>query len=51
MGLLRIDEPLPNHKNAIAVGSRVSVETQEYVATGVVTYVEGDILEIELPQI
>lgn len=50
MGLLRIDEPLPNHKNAIAVGSRVSVETQEYVATGVVTYVEGDILEIEFPQ-
>lgn len=35
-------------KNPIAVGSQVSVEKDMYVSTGVVTYVEGDILEIKL---
>lgn len=50
MGFLRVNEVSPNQKNAVAVGSKVSVEKKEFIATGIVSYVEGDILEIELPQ-
>jgi len=35
-------------KYPIAVGSQVTVEKDAYVSTGVVTYVEGDMLEIKL---
>ncbi len=50
MSFMRVTEVLHHQKNAISVGSRVSVEKDAYIATGVVSYIEGDILEIELPQ-
>jgi len=50
MPLMRVTEVLHHQKNAIAVGSRVSVERDAYISTGVVSYIEGDIVEIELAQ-
>lgn len=43
-------DPWHHHKNAASVGSRVSVEKDTYISTGVISYIEGDIIEIELPQ-
>jgi len=50
MSFMRVTEVLHHQKNAISVGSRVSIEKDAYISTGVVSYIEGDILEIELPQ-
>ncbi|WP_309122090.1 PilZ domain-containing protein [Paenibacillus sp.] len=50
MSFMRATEILHHQKNAITIGSRVSVEKDAYISTGVVSYIEGDILEIEMPQ-
>jgi c-di-GMP-binding flagellar brake protein YcgR len=50
MALMKITELKHHQKNAIAVGSKVSVEKNDYISTGMVTYIEGDIIEIEMSQ-
>jgi c-di-GMP-binding flagellar brake protein YcgR len=50
MPLMRGDEISHHTKNAVTIGSRVSVERKDFVSTGIVSFVEGDIIEIELPQ-
>jgi c-di-GMP-binding flagellar brake protein YcgR len=50
MALLRSEDISHHHKKSVAVGSRVSVERKDFVSTGIVTFIEGDIIEIELSQ-
>ncbi|WP_199617736.1 PilZ domain-containing protein [Paenibacillus alkalitolerans] len=50
MALLRNEDISHHHKNSVAIGSRVSVERKDFVSTGIVTFIEGDIIEIELSQ-
>lgn len=46
---MRVTELKHHQKNAIAVGSKMSVEGKDYISTGTVSYIEGDLIEIELP--
>lgn len=48
MAFMKVTEIKHHQKNAVAVGSKVSVEGADYISTGTVTYIEGDIIEIEL---
>ncbi|MCI3921470.1 PilZ domain-containing protein [Paenibacillus sp. TRM 82003] len=48
MAWMKVAELKHHQKNAVAVGSKVSVEGTEYLSTGSVSYIEGDIIEIEL---
>jgi len=50
MSFLHVNELVHHQKNAISVGCRVSIEKDAYISTGIVSYIEGDIIEIELPQ-
>jgi c-di-GMP-binding flagellar brake protein YcgR len=38
------------NKNSVSIGNRLSVERKDFISTGIVTFVEGDIIEIELSQ-
>jgi len=50
MSWLNMADNVHHQKNAVAVGCKISIEKDGYIATGVVSYIEGDIIEIELPQ-
>lgn len=44
------NQSIYDQKNAISVGNRMSVERNGYISTGIVSYIEGDIIEVELMQ-
>ncbi|WP_274361612.1 PilZ domain-containing protein [Paenibacillus thermotolerans] len=50
MPFLRVDELNHHSKNSVAIGNKVSVEKKDFVSVGMVTFIEGDIIEVELPQ-
>lgn len=50
MPSMRVDDLNHHSKNSVAIGNKVSVEKKDFVSVGMVTFIEGDIIEVELPQ-